>query len=77
MGNKKTNDKSSARVDEALTVLGQISDPRRTRNEVAQAYQLAVEAKSKIDWANVDKAIISRWSRSALQLIKQRAWNLE
>ena len=83
MSNEKTEDETSApvdpRVDEALTVLSKISDPSNTRNDVARAYQIAVGEKSNIDidWRNVDQAIIKRWSRSALQVIKQRAWSYE
>ena len=59
------------------TLLDEISNPKIKRNDVTQTYALAVRSSeaNKVDWAKVNKAIMDRWSRSALHYIKDRAWS--
>ena len=57
-------------------LLKEIADPKATRDELALTYGLSLcssEFKT-IDWAKVNRAIIERWSMSALLYIKRRAW---
>jgi hypothetical protein len=57
------------------TLLAEIANPVFRRKDVAQTYSLAMRSSecSLIDWKVVNAAIISRWSRSALEWIKKQA----
>ena len=44
------------------------------RVEVAALYAVAIAYDPDIDWAVVNKAIVERWSLSALKWIKRLAW---
>jgi len=59
------------------TILREIGDRRLHRRDISQTYALILmssEAQS-VDWGLINRAIIARWSESALQWIKERAWN--
>ena len=59
------------------TLLSEIADPAMTRDDVAKTYGLALDlvpATAHTDWSAVNRAIIARWSRSALEYIKGKAW---
>lgn len=46
-----------------------------TRDDVALTYAFGLrDERGLVDWKKVNRAIIARWSISALQYIKQRAW---
>lgn len=55
----------------------EIAEPKCTRTDVAKTYALALRSRDskKIDWAKVNQAIIDRWSGSALNWIKRKAWD--
>lgn len=55
-------------------LLNEIKDKQFKKKNVAQTYALAIRSSDKTDWAKVNKAIIDRWSMSALHDIKQMAW---
>ncbi len=57
------------------TLLGEITRPEFTRNDVAKTYCLALRSSEveRVDWKKVNQAIIDRWSLSALKFIKERA----
>lgn len=57
------------------TLLSEIPHPEMTKKCVAMTYRLALESSEKVDWAKVNKAIIDRWSFSALHDIKNWAWS--
>ena len=61
------------------TLLAEIAGKEFTRLDVAKTYALAMRAEKygteKVDWAAVNKAIIERWSVSALNWIKSQAWS--
>jgi len=57
------------------TLLSEIKAPKMTKKCVAMTYRLALESEEKVDWAKVNKAIIERWSMSALHDIKNWAWS--
>lgn len=66
-------------ADCEATLLAEIADPAFTRKDVAKTYALALRSSERerglIDWSKVNRAIIARWSPSALQWIKQKAWS--
>ena len=56
-------------------LLREIGDKHFYRNDIATTYALAIMQKTeKVDWAKVNRAILERWSHSALVYIKNRAW---
>ncbi|MHC4648888.1 MAG: hypothetical protein ACYTBJ_25830 [Planctomycetota bacterium] len=56
-------------------LLGEIGNRKMTRRDVAQSYRLAMASSEATDWAEVNRAIIDRWSESALVYIKRQAWS--
>ena len=60
-------------------LLQEIADSRMKRRDVAQTYRLAMQSSevNRVDWSKVNAAIMQRWSRSALEWIKQQAWSGE
>ena len=62
-------------ADQTGTLLQEIENSKCTRNVVAKTYALALLSTVETDWARVNRAIIARWSHSALELIKARAWS--
>lgn len=54
-------------------MLAEIANPTCTRLTVAKTYALALRSSYETDWKTVNRAIIKRWSRSALEYIKQWA----
>jgi hypothetical protein len=67
---------------EMIDVEGQlareIADPRMTREDVALTYAFALRQWNPADtrYAAINRAIMERWSLSALKWIKTRAWAL-
>jgi hypothetical protein len=61
-------------TDTTNTLLREIADPAMKRKDVAQTYGLALRSSWPTDWGQVNRAIMARWSRSALEWIKTRAW---
>lgn len=57
------------------TLLREIAEPSARRRDVAQTYALALRSGEapRVDWAAVNRAIVARWSRSALEWIKRQA----
>jgi hypothetical protein len=56
-------------------LLKEIADPSMTRRDVALTYGLAIRSgKERVDWPKVNRAIVDRWSLSALEWIKDFAW---
>ena len=55
-------------------LLEEIADPKMTRRDVALTYRLALRSRDRVDWGKVNRAIIDRWSSSALGWIKEFAW---
>jgi hypothetical protein len=45
-----------------------------TRDDVAGAYAMALQATGFVQWPVLNRAIINRWSESALHYIKDEAW---
>lgn len=57
------------------TLLREISSKEATCRDVAQTYALALRSSEETDWTAVNKAILLRWSKSALVRIKNWAWS--
>ena len=61
--------------DPTGTLLQEIENRKCTRNVVAKTYALALRSGAETDWGRVNRAIVARWSFSALEWIKSRAWS--
>ena len=55
-------------------LLTEIADPTMTRRQVALTYRLAALDPDRVDWPVVNRAIVARWSVSALEWVKREAW---
>jgi len=57
------------------TLLDEIAEPSSVRLDIAKTYCLALRSseRDKVDWGKVNRAIIERWSISALYWIKKKA----
>ena len=57
------------------TLLAEISSPEFRRIDVAKTYALALRSSeaSLVNWGEVNRAVIDRWSASALNWIKKQA----
>lgn len=61
-------------IDTTATLLREIELPEATRDTLAVTYGLAILSSHPTDWPKVNRAIMERWSRSALEYIKRKAW---
>lgn len=62
-----------------MVLLNEIAMPEITQDSLAMTYAMAIcssEAKSGIDWKKVNEAIAQRWSQSAVERVKKKAWKL-
>ncbi len=57
------------------TLLDEIRDPEFKKKNIAMTYRMALDSSEDTDWSKVNKAIIERWSRRALEDIKKLAWS--
>lgn len=55
------------------TIMREIGDKRMKQRDVAQTYALLIRQNAQVDWAAINEAIISRWSLSGLERIKNMA----
>lgn len=55
-------------------LLNDIADRHQTRDDVAITYAMALGSDEHIDWPKVNAAVVDRWSVSALEYIKGKAW---
>lgn len=58
------------------TILSEIAMPKLKQSDIAKTYALAIVSDEKIDWSAINQAIITRWSRSGLNRVKQMAWHI-
>ncbi len=63
-----------ALCDPERVLLEEIADKRMKREDVALTYALAIASGETIDWPKVNRAIMDRWSASAMRWIKEFAW---
>lgn len=59
------------------TILEEIANKEVTRDNVAVTYAFCIDSSEIIDIAKINKAIVKRWRRSALEYIKNKAWKLK
>lgn len=55
------------------TILIEISDKKTKRKSIAKTYRLAMESCEAVSWSRINTAIMTRWSESGLNWIKQQA----
>jgi hypothetical protein len=62
--------------DSLAYVLKQIDDRRLTKADIAKIYGLLIMsgAQGNVAWPTINQAILRRWSKSALNDIKEQAW---
>jgi hypothetical protein len=65
-----------AMVDPQGQALREIADKRLTRDDVAVTYAFALRQQKTDRIAEVNQAILDRWSMNALKYIKTKAWRL-
>ena len=63
-------------VDPQRVILEEIANKKFTRNSVALTYAFCLRQREEVDFGIVNRAILERWSRSGLEYIKKKAWNL-
>jgi hypothetical protein len=61
-------------IDPQGQILREIADKRMTRDDVALTYAFALRQQDEVDFPTVNRAIMDRWSLSALKYIKTAAW---
>ena len=61
-------------------ILEEIANPKMTRDSVALTYAFCLRraniGRKPVDFGNINRAIMTRWTPSALDYIKRRAWKL-
>ena len=57
-------------------ILEEIANKEITRDNVAVTYAFCRTSSEKVDFAKINRAVVDRWSRSALEYIKKEAWKL-
>ena len=57
-------------------ILQEIGDKHFTRDDVSLSYAFCIDSSEEVDFGKINKAIIGRWTHSALDYIKERAWKL-
>ena len=62
-------------VDFVAWILNEIEGEGFTRKDVAATYAILIQ-KGQQEWSEINKAIIKRWSKSALLWIKAEAWKI-
>ena len=60
-------------VDFVQWIMNEIEDKRFRRQQVADTYAILI-SKGHKEFAEINQAILKRWSMSGLQWIKTQAW---
>jgi hypothetical protein len=63
-------------TDPQGTLLEEIADPAMRVKDVTLTYAFALLDQEAVDWPEVNKAIIGRWSVATLDRVKREAWKL-
>lgn len=63
-------------ADPQATLLEEIADPAVRVKNVTLTYAFALLDQGAVDWPRVNRAIIARWSASALDRVKRDAWRM-
>jgi hypothetical protein len=57
-------------------ILQEIADKDFTRDNVALTYAFCISSSEEMDFGKINSAIVARWSYSALDYIKKKAWTI-
>lgn len=57
-------------------IMCEIADETTKRDNVALSYALGIASDEDIDYGKINRAIVARWSFSALDYIKRKAWKI-
>ena len=63
-------------MDAEKVILEEIEEKRSTRDSIAFTYAFCIETINRFEFGKINRAIIARWSKSALAYIKKEAWKL-
>lgn len=64
-------------VDFVQWIMHELEDGVSTRKDVAQTYSILLQKNTPLEtFVEINKAIITRWSPSALRWIKEQAWKM-
>ncbi len=55
-------------------ILREIADPKFTRDSIALTYAFCIRQRDQVNIQIINRAIMERWSESALEYIKRKAW---
>jgi len=56
------------------TILREIENKKMKQADIAKTYALAINSIEQVDFPEINRAIIARWSKSGLNRIKVLAW---
>lgn len=57
-------------------ILQAIEDKASKRDSIALRYAFCISSDEVIDYKKINRAIMARWSKSALNYIKRGAWQI-
>lgn len=63
-------------MDVENIILGEIADKDVKRDSIALTYAFCISSSEEIDIGKINRAIAARWSRSAVDYIKGKAWKI-
>jgi len=63
-------------ADPQATLLEEIADPAVRIRDVTITYAFALLDQDAVDWPEVNKAILARWSARTLDRVKRDAWRM-
>lgn len=57
-------------------ILQEIGDKDFTRDNIASRYAFCIASCGEADFEKINRTIVDRWSKSALEYIKKKAWKI-
>lgn len=63
-------------ADPQAQLITEIADPATTIKSLTLTYAFALLDQDAVEWPVVNRAIIERWSASALDRVKKNAWRM-
>lgn len=57
-------------------IIEEIESGDFTRDEITLTYAFYISSNQKPDFGKINRAIVTRWSVSALNYIKKKAWKI-
>lgn len=62
--------------DVETVILEEIKASDSTRDDIALTYAFCITSSEDINFGKINRAIVARWSTSAREYIKTKAWKL-